>query len=327
MIIAFAFLFTVLLVPLFGGQFWKLGAIKLERRELILASLIIQVLIISVVHGRLSESIASSLHLVSYALAIGFVWFNRNVIGMPIIVLGGLLNVLVIAANDGVMPARIGALETAGIPYDTGDFENSAPVEDAKLWFLGDVFAIPEGFPFSNVFSIGDVLLILGGAVTVHVVCGSKLVPLRWRAKVNLTDAAREAIDAEAEAAAEAELDEKAEAASPAPPKTPVSTEPVPVPAILAAPAAEQSDEQPDETDASDESEHHVGEQPDADQTHADQTVTDQPVAEQPLTPDVAPPVVVAEGPLGAKTLAAMFAQDNPPVVYRRDELHELANL
>ncbi len=192
MIIAFAFLFTVLLVPVFRGQFWKLGAIKLERRELILGALVIQVLIISVVHGRLSADIAATLHLLSYALAIGFVWFNRNVIGMPVIVLGGLLNVIVIAANDGVMPASISALDRAGIPYDTGDFENSAPVEDARLWFLGDVFAIPEGFPFSNVFSIGDVLLILGGAITVHVVCGSKLVPNRWRAKVNLVDAARQ---------------------------------------------------------------------------------------------------------------------------------------
>lgn len=295
MIIAFAFLFTVLLVPLFGGQFWKLGAIKLERRELILASLIIQVLIISVVHGRLSTDIASSLHLISYALAIGFVWFNRNVIGMPIIVLGGLLNVLVIAANDGVMPARIGALETAGIPYDTGDFENSAPVEDANLWFLGDVFAIPEGFPFSNVFSIGDVLLIFGGAVTVHVVCGSKLVPLRWRAKVNLTDAARQFVEAESdENDTTAIKSNESEVTPPAPPAptTPVATEPVPVPAILAAPPTEPAAE---------------------------------PTPEQPTTPDVAPPAVIADGPLGqAASLAAMFAQDNPPVVYRRDELHDL---
>ena len=41
---------------------------------------------------------------------------------------------------------------------------------------LGDVMAVPSGWPLANVFSIGDVLLVVGAAVIMHVQCGSALV-------------------------------------------------------------------------------------------------------------------------------------------------------
>ena len=43
-------------------------------------------------------------------------------------------------------------------------FANAAYVEHARLWFLGDVFAIPASWPLANVFSVGDVLIALGAA-------------------------------------------------------------------------------------------------------------------------------------------------------------------
>ncbi|MBI5648906.1 MAG: DUF5317 family protein [Chloroflexi bacterium] len=33
---------------------------------------------------------------------------------------------------------------------------------DTQLFFLCDIFAIPKGFIFPNVFSIGDILLTIG---------------------------------------------------------------------------------------------------------------------------------------------------------------------
>jgi MFS family permease len=52
---------------------------------------------------------------------------------------------------------------------------NSGAVADPKLWFLGDVFALPAGFPMANVFSVGDVLIVVGAFILVHCVCGSRL--------------------------------------------------------------------------------------------------------------------------------------------------------
>ena len=140
-----------------------------------MASLVIQVFLIEVFAGSFDGFVSASIHLLSYALAIMFVWHNRHVVGMGVMVFGGMLNLVAIAANGGVMPAQLDALETAGIVTDSPEFENSAPVEDARLWFLGDVFAIPEGIPFANVFSIGDVILVLGGGITAHMVGGSRL--------------------------------------------------------------------------------------------------------------------------------------------------------
>jgi hypothetical protein len=45
---------------------------------------------------------------------------------------------------------------------------------DPRLAFLGDVFAIPRGWPLANVFSVGDVLIAVGVVVAVHGICGSR---------------------------------------------------------------------------------------------------------------------------------------------------------
>ncbi|MEZ5229409.1 MAG: DUF5317 domain-containing protein [Acidimicrobiales bacterium] len=175
MITAAVFLVLVATVPLLGGQLSRLGEIRLQGWWTIVTSLVIQIVLIEVLSDSFGGVTAAALHLASYFLAFIFVWQNRHVVGMGIIVLGGFMNTAAIAANGGVMPARLEALETAGIISDSPTFENSAPVENARLAFLGDVFAIPEGIPFANVFSIGDILLVLGAGITVHVVGQSSL--------------------------------------------------------------------------------------------------------------------------------------------------------
>ncbi len=175
MITSVCFLLIVASVPLLGGSLTKLGEIRLEKWWTILASLALQVVVISLLAGSIPASVSAGLHLLSYGLAFVFTWYNRHIVGMALIVFGGMLNFIVIAANGGVMPAKLEALQRAGIVSDSPTFENSAPIDDARLWFLGDIFALPEGMPFANVFSIGDILLVIGGGITVHVMCESKL--------------------------------------------------------------------------------------------------------------------------------------------------------
>ena len=74
------------------------------------------------------------------------------------------------------MPADAGALRTAGMTADPEAFTNSAALADAKVAFLGDVFAFPAWMPAANVFSVGDVLLVLGGWILAHHVCGSRVI-------------------------------------------------------------------------------------------------------------------------------------------------------
>jgi hypothetical protein len=100
-------------------------------------------------------------------------WFalaNRHLPGLPLIAMGGALNLAAIVANGGVMPASAAALRLAGLPAEAG-FSNSAHVADANLAWLGDVFAIPSGWPFANVFSIGDVVVVIGLGYLTHRWC------------------------------------------------------------------------------------------------------------------------------------------------------------
>ena len=86
---------------------------------------------------------------------------------------------MTIALNGGTLPASASALKSAGLELDPAEFLNSGVLADPRLPWLGDVFAIPAGWPLANVFSIGDVLILCGVAWGTHRICGSRLVP-RW---------------------------------------------------------------------------------------------------------------------------------------------------
>lgn len=182
MIMAVGVLLVAALVPLGRGEFTRLADVRLHHTWLIATSLGIQIVIISVIPDVGPEGFHVAMHLFSYGLGGAFLVVNRHVTGLWIAAAGGAANFLVIAVNGGVMPASPRAQEIAGWADVEGQFNNSAVVADAKLWFLGDVFAIPAGIPFANVFSIGDVLLVLGAFVIIHSATGSHLVPARWRA-------------------------------------------------------------------------------------------------------------------------------------------------
>ena len=77
------------------------------------------------------------------------------------------------------MPASRGALETAGLEVQSGSFANSDFVDGANVWFLGDVFAVPAGWPGANVFSVGDALMLLGVFLVLHAATGSRLFAAR----------------------------------------------------------------------------------------------------------------------------------------------------
>ena len=83
----------------------------------------------------------------------------------PIIALGAGLNLLVIVANGGVMPADPAALAAAGLLDRSGAaFSNTAAMPHAAFAFLGDNLATASWVPFANVFSIGDLLIGVGAA-------------------------------------------------------------------------------------------------------------------------------------------------------------------
>ena len=174
MLLATALLACIVSVVLAGGRLGALGNLRLRRPEPLLAAFGIQLLSVYVLSGA-SEDLLNALHLASYAGTAITVAANLRLPGVPVIVLGGLSNFAAIAANGGVMPARPGALEYAGLATESGRWVSSLAVEGAHLAFLGDVFAVPASWPMANVFSVGDILIVAGAFIALHVLTGSRL--------------------------------------------------------------------------------------------------------------------------------------------------------
>lgn len=168
----------VLLVAVYavlpGSDLRRLGQVRLRHTWLVWLALATQVVVISVLpDGGWNQGA----HLVTYGLAALFAVLNLRCAGTWVIGLGGLANLTAILANGGVMPASPAALEASGWQATPGQFANSAVVAQPRLAFLGDVFATPSWFPVSSVFSIGDVVIVVGVTLFLDRTCRTTSAP------------------------------------------------------------------------------------------------------------------------------------------------------
>jgi hypothetical protein len=120
---------------------------------------------------------------------LAFVAVNRRVPGAALMAAGLILNLAVVAPNQGMPVSSWAVREAAGgaeisqvrLPQDSA--KHHVATEDDVLRFLGDVIPIPP--PFRVVLSIGDVLLYAGVAWFVVIVTRGRFrenrrPPARW---------------------------------------------------------------------------------------------------------------------------------------------------
>ena len=147
---------------------------ELSRTWLVLVAVVPQLLIFQIPYtaGWFSDTWASAVLVISQLLLLGFVWFNRDLIGFRIFGLGLILNLLVIILNGGLMPL---SPETAQALYPEvlpsvwqigsrpGMSKNILLLyEDTRLAFLSDSILLPPWFPWTRALSPGDLLIALG---------------------------------------------------------------------------------------------------------------------------------------------------------------------
>ena len=180
MTLAIAFLLLLVTVPVAGGRLSRLESLEIRGLWFAAAAFAIQVVLVTVVPEG-DETLHRVAHVLTYFLAAACILRNLHLRLMWVVALGGLLNFIAIAANAGVMPASRSALQTAGLDPASGHFANSDLVSNANVAFLGDVFAIPAGWPGANVFSLGDALMVLGAFLVLHAATGSRLFAARER--------------------------------------------------------------------------------------------------------------------------------------------------
>ena len=179
MLMGLCVLLLVALTPAVGGDLRRLGDLKLRSAGLLFGALLLQILVTDVVSGG-PRLLLIAAHLISYVLAAIFLWQNRRVPGLPLLAVGALSNAVTIALNGGTLPASASALRRAGIHEAPTKFANSGVLHHPRLAWLGDVFAVPASWPLANVFSIGDIIIVLAAARCLWVTCRStkaQLVP------------------------------------------------------------------------------------------------------------------------------------------------------
>jgi hypothetical protein len=148
-----------------GGRLDRLSTVRFRWAPLALLGLAVQVALFSDPLATMVGAAGPPIYVASTAAVLVAVLRNLDITGLPIVAIGAASNLIAILANGGYMPADPDAL--ASIGGIAPGYSNSSVTADPLLWPLTDIFAIPAWVPFANVFSIGDVLLGIGVALTI----------------------------------------------------------------------------------------------------------------------------------------------------------------
>jgi hypothetical protein len=170
MFILYVVVISIIISYFLGGRLKFMLQRPLKHVWLATSGLLIQIIIFSnFFTSRYDDAVSVILHGISYLLIISFVFINRKIPGILLIGIGIILNATVIFLNGGYMPASLESVEKTSIGrqfeiLSQGSTTNNsqAITEDTVLPWLADIFYIPSWMPFSNVFSIGDVLIAIG---------------------------------------------------------------------------------------------------------------------------------------------------------------------
>jgi len=158
----------VLLGVALGGSIRTLSETHFRWWPLALLGFALQLIPIPSLEGRLDHWLLVGLLIASYLVLLVFVAANFRLAGFPLVAAGFALNVLVISINGG-MPVSDRALRSAnGTGYEAslrelqlhGGAKHHLQRPDDDLMPLADV--IPIGAPIRKVFSIGDLVSMLG---------------------------------------------------------------------------------------------------------------------------------------------------------------------
>jgi hypothetical protein len=169
MLLLYALPIGLLAGLLAGGSIGRLADLRIRLAPLAVGGLLFQLLLFSPPLGTMLAKdlpIGPGLYVGSTLVVLAALIANIGRPGFKFILIGAALNLFAVVANGGVMPASPDAWASlhgmTGVPQDV--VTNSTLASAAtRLAVLGDVFAVPRSLPFANVFSVGDLLIAIGG--------------------------------------------------------------------------------------------------------------------------------------------------------------------
>jgi MFS family permease len=167
----------VLFALLLGGRLSRFLELELRRGWAVWVAIGLQLAIFGPFGAPIPTALEPTLHLASYGFLIVFAATNIRIVSLVPLAAGMALNAIAIAANGGKMPVSPEAWRAAGLGTPSGSENVRLGAE--RLGFLGDIFALPAGFPLANVFSVGDLLIGFGAILfIVSVATGDRGTPM-----------------------------------------------------------------------------------------------------------------------------------------------------
>lgn len=154
-----------------GGKFKKLGTSLLRFSWLIFLSFALQLgisIMISLGHPFVIQY-RMSLYVLAYILLFVALFLNMQFKCMWFIMIGAIANFAAIMLNGGSMPIDMGILQQQGFEnmfhsISMEAFPQYIPLEEAGLYtsYLGKRLSMPAIYPLKQIFSIGDLLIVIG---------------------------------------------------------------------------------------------------------------------------------------------------------------------
>jgi Family of unknown function (DUF5317) len=158
---------AVLAGYLFGGRLARFTQLQVRWWPLAPIAFALQLAPLPDGDGGIDLAIRILVFGASYAMLLAFAIKNARIAGVPIVVIGLVLNGLVVTLN-GRMPVSQSALSSSGQSetlrelQDDHEEKHQLMTDDTLLSFLGDV--LPIGSPINQVVSLGDAYVYAGVA-------------------------------------------------------------------------------------------------------------------------------------------------------------------
>ena len=154
-----------------GGSFRKLGDAVFRIPGLLFIVFIMHLItsIMVFVGNSFFLEYQLIIYIIVYLLFFIIIFFNLNYKSFWFVLVGTILNFTAIVNNNGRMPIDKSGLEQLGMDnllnsLKSDTLYNYISLEEAVGFteYLGKIWTTPDGYPLSQIFSLGDVFIALG---------------------------------------------------------------------------------------------------------------------------------------------------------------------
>jgi hypothetical protein len=158
-----------------GGRLRYIENFHLNALPLGVGAFVVQLLIFTSRGESLLGVLLPGVYVLTLLVLLAFLLVNRRVFGIPVLLVGLMLNLLVIGANGGRMPADPQALVATGQSSHAEELVRDGTAANVVLMsdrthlnFLGDYIVLPLLGDMGSAYSTGDLLALVGEAALVY---------------------------------------------------------------------------------------------------------------------------------------------------------------